>query len=292
MAQVTYKAAINLVKCCILLLYLRLFNVVRWFRLSCWGLLTIVAMYCTASIMATIFQCRPVIRAFDKDTPGTCIDTAKFWFANAGFSIATDIMILLLPMPLVWKLEVPVTQKVALVAVFTVGIFAVITSCMRVTTLDLFATSPDNTYNIENVMWTIIEPNVAVVCSCLPILRSLVVRFIPGLRSLGKSNKSQGSYGSYGPNSMTDKSRANGVESRPERNKDRPDWVELNGVKSSQGVHLASVRRPSSQTGSEEDMLVGKGKAGFKARPVAEETADGLRVQKTVEYSIQYSKGR
>ena len=292
MAQVTYKAAINLVKCCILLLYLRLFNVVRWFRLASWGLLTIVAMYCTASIMATIFQCSPVIRAFDKDTPGTCIDTAKFWFANAGFSIATDIMILLLPMPLVWKLEVPVTQKVALVAVFTVGIFAVFTSCMRVTTLDLFATSPDNTYNIENVMWTIIEPNVAVVCSCLPILRPLVVRFIPGLRSLGKSNKSQGSYGSYGPNSMNDKSRVNGVESRPERNKDRPDWVELNGVKSSQGVHLASVRRPSSQTGSEEDMLVGKGKAGFKAGPVAEETADGLRVQKTVEYSIQYSKGR
>jgi hypothetical protein len=292
MAQVTYKAAINLVKCCILLLYLRLFNVVRWFRLSSWGLLTIVAMYCTASIMATIFQCNPVIRAFDKDTPGTCIDTAKFWFANAGFSIATDIMILLLPMPLVWKLEVPVTQKVALVAVFTVGIFAVFTSCMRVTTLDLFATSPDNTYNIENVMWTIIEPNVAVVCSCLPILRPLVVRFIPGLRSLGKSNKSQGSYGSYGPNSMTDKSRVNGAESRPERNKDRPDWVELNGVKSSQGVHLASVRRPSSQTGSEEGMLVGKGKAGFKAGSVAEETADGLRVQKTVEYSIQYSKGR
>lgn len=29
MAQVTYKAAINLVKCCILLLYLRLFHVVR-----------------------------------------------------------------------------------------------------------------------------------------------------------------------------------------------------------------------------------------------------------------------
>src|SRR5690348_11141104 len=134
MAQVTYKAAINLVKCCILLLYLRLFNVVRWFRYSCWALLTAVGMYCTASILVTIFQCRPIIRAFDKDTPGTCIDTAKFWFANAGFSIASDVIILLLPMPLLWKLEVPRAQKYALMAVFTIGIFAVVTSCLRVTT--------------------------------------------------------------------------------------------------------------------------------------------------------------
>ena len=293
MAQVTYKAAINLVKCCILLLYLRLFHVVSWFRLSCWGLIAVVAMYCTASIAATIFQCQPVIRAFDKDTPGKCIDTAKFWFANAGFSIATDVIILLLPMPLVWRLEVPRTQKVALVAVFAVGIFVVVTSCLRVTTLDLFATSPDNTYNIANVMWTIIEPNVAVVCSCLPILRSLVVKFIPGLRSKSKSHGSYGTHGSTpgyyatgtgGPNSSTDKSR---VALKLGRSENRPDWVELRGVKSSQGVHLASVRRPGSQTGSEEDMLVGKGTKGPLAAATA---ADGLRVQKTVEYSIQYSK--
>lgn len=265
MAQVTYKAAINLVKCCILLLYLRLFDVVGWFRLSCWGLLVVVAMYCTASIAATIFQCSPVTRAFDKDTPGHCIDTAKFWFANAGFSIATDVIILLLPMPLVWRIELPRTQKVALVAVFAVGIFVVVTSCLRITTLDLFATSPDNTYNIANVMWTIIEPNVAVVCSCLPILRPLVVKFIPGLRSKSKSHSSYGTHGGTygstpgyyakgtgGPNSSTNRSR---VRQELGRSENRPDWVELSGVKSSQGVHLACVRRPSSRTDSEEDML-------------------------------------
>ncbi|KAK0620764.1 hypothetical protein B0T14DRAFT_430816 [Immersiella caudata] len=292
MAQVTYKAAINLVKCCILLLYLRLFQVVRWFRISCWALLAIVAIYCTASIAATIFQCQPVIRAFDKDTPGHCLDTAKFWFANAGFSIATDVIILLLPMPLVWKLEVPRTQKVALVAVFAVGIFVVVTSCLRVTTLDLFATSPDHTYNIANVMWTIIEPNVAVVCSCLPILRPLVVRFIPGLRSksIGKYHGSYGTNGSApghfgqgsgnrGQNSGTDKSRATLELARGEN---RPDWVELGGVKSPQGLHRASVHRPSSQTGSEEDMLVMKGSKGM----------GGSGVQRTMEYSVQYSKER
>lgn len=298
MAQITYKVAINLVKCCIILLYLRLFHVVRWFRVSCWALLAIVAMYCTGSVAATIFQCRPIIRAFDKTTPGTCINTAKFWFANAGFSIATDIIILLLPLPLVWKLEVPITQRLALVGVFTMGIFVVVTSCLRVTTLDLFATSPDNTYNIENVMWTIIEPNVAVICSCLPILRPLVVKFIPGLRSKSKSHGSYGTHGSmpgYNPNSSNGGGGMNSTTGKPRVTSEqeraaepKADWVELSGVKS-RGVHLASVRRPSSMTGSEEDMLVGKGANGAVVAPAA---ADGLRVQKTMEYSIQYSKER
>ncbi|KAK4252367.1 integral membrane protein [Corynascus novoguineensis] len=279
MAQVTYKAAINLVKCCILLLYLRIFYIVRWFRYSCWALLSIVAMYCAASILVTIFQCRPVIRAFDKDTPGTCIDTAKFWFANAGFSIATDIIILLLPMPLIWKLGAPKGQKYALMGVFAVGIFAVITSCLRVTTLDLFAKSPDNTYNIDNVMWTIVEPNVAVICACLPILRPLVVGLIPGLGS------SRGYGGTYSARAYgTSKSRTNVTQrsqSKPDSTSARHDWMELGGVKS-HGENLATIRRPSSHTGSEESILRGT------PAPPKDPSAPGI--QKTVEYSIQYSK--
>ncbi|KAL2188629.1 hypothetical protein L209DRAFT_751656 [Thermothelomyces heterothallicus CBS 203.75] len=282
MAQVTYKATINLVKCCILLLYLRLFFIVHWFRWSCWALLTIVAMYCVASILVTIFQCRPMIRAFDKSTPGTCIDTAKFWFANAGFSIATDIIILLLPMPLIWKLGAPRAQKIALMAVFAIGIFAVVTSCLRVTTLDIFATSPDNTYNIDNVMWTIVEPNVAIVCSCLPILRPLVVKLIPGLGS-----KHYGSYGSYGtPGYGTGRSRTNNTQrsqSRPDGADARHDWMELGGVKS-QGENLATIRRPSSHTGSEETILRGT--------PAPPKDPNITGIQKTVEYSVQYSKER
>ncbi|KND87690.1 hypothetical protein TOPH_07636 [Tolypocladium ophioglossoides CBS 100239] len=269
MAQVTYKVSINLSKCCILLLYLRLFHIVRWLRWSCWALLACIAIYCTASVAASIFQCHPVMRAFDKSIPGTCIDMAKLWFANAGFSIATDVIILLLPMPLVWRLKVPVAQKVALMAVFAVGIFVVVTSCLRVTTLDVFAKSPDNTYNIANVMWTIVEPNVAVVCACLPILRPFVVKLFPSLRSKGYTN----TYGA--PGGGTGKSRATtGSQSRGGR-----DWVELGGVKS-QGVHLATIQRPSSNTGSEESILAGN-KAPKDAAP---------GIQKTVEYSIQYSK--
>ncbi|KAK2616193.1 hypothetical protein QQS21_000825 [Conoideocrella luteorostrata] len=270
MAQVTYKAAINLTKCCILLLYLRIFSIVRWFRMSCWAMLTIVAMYCAASVLVTIFQCNPISRAFNKAMPGTCMNNTKFWYANAGFSIATDIIILLLPMPLVYKLDVPRFQKIALMAVFAIGIFVVITSCLRITSLDILATSPDMTYDIANVMWTIIEPNLAVVCACLPILRPLVVKIFPALRSKGYSNK----YAS----GQASKSRATAGSHHA---RSRNDWVAIEDSKSD-GIHMASIQRSGSTAGSDETIL-------GEAR---QSDGNGAGIQKTVEYTVEYSNKR
>ncbi|KXJ94865.1 hypothetical protein Micbo1qcDRAFT_221338 [Microdochium bolleyi] len=180
-SQVTYKTSINLTKASILLLYLRIFGSIRWFRNACVLVLTCVAMYWLASLAGTLFQCTPIQRAFNPSIPGHCINNLKFWYANAGFSIATDLIILVLPMLPVTTLEIPRVQKMALMFVFTLGIFVVITSCLRVTTIDIQAKTRDKTFDISSTMWTIIEMNVAIICSCLPQLRPLVVKLFPKL---------------------------------------------------------------------------------------------------------------
>lgn len=274
MSQITYKAAINLTKCSILLLYLRLFGIVRWMRWACRGLLGCVIIYCISSMTATIFQCNPVAKAFDKARTGTCINLATFWFANAGFSIATDVIVLLLPMPLVYGLEVPRAQKLALMAVFAIGVFVVITSCLRVTTLDVFATSTDNTYDIANVMWTIIEPNVAIVCACLPTLRQLVVKLFPALGSKSSANR----YGTPGYDSNAYGSKSRGSRGTGRRSQAPPtdDWVEPSCK--SKGIHMTTIQRNNSNAGSEESIL-------------ASGQNDAINgIKRTVEYSIQYSE--
>lgn len=119
--QIAYKACLNLTKASILLLYLRIFGNVKWFRWLCTVLTAIVATYCAISVTVTIFQCTPVTRVYDKTVAGRCIDNSKFWFANAGFSIATDLVILFMPLPMVYVLQLPRVQKAALMAVFTLG---------------------------------------------------------------------------------------------------------------------------------------------------------------------------
>lgn len=125
-SQYIYKACINLTKTSILLLYLRIFNKVKWFRWTCIGLIFIVNFYCIASVVITIFQCHPVQRAWDRSIDGSCIDNGKFWYANAGYSITTDLIILCVPMPLVKKLQIPKVQKAALSMVFMLGVLQVV----------------------------------------------------------------------------------------------------------------------------------------------------------------------
>ncbi|KAI9903891.1 hypothetical protein N3K66_000420 [Trichothecium roseum] len=292
MAQISYKAAINLTKCSIILLYLRIFNKIRWFKWACWFILACVAMYMAGSVLVTIFQCRPIRAAFDKTiTDKVCVNNTQFWYANAGFSISTDVIILLLPMPLVYQLQVPWPQKAALTGVFALGIFVVITSCLRITTLDILAETPDQTYDIENVMWTIIEPNVAVVCACLPILRPFIVKLIPALKSkasyarYGGGARGASSYG-YG----SSKSRA--ATANASQSRDKADWVEIGGAKSD-AMHMTAIQRSGSTAGSEDSILnqrgpqtVGPANSQTAGGPVVDQGGDGIH--KTVEYSIEY----
>ncbi|KAK5627974.1 hypothetical protein RRF57_003689 [Xylaria bambusicola] len=182
LTQITYKASINLTKSSVLLLYLRIFSRVKWFRQACLIILAFVALYCIAVIVATILQCIPVAAAFDKTiTNKICINNGQLWFANVGFSIASDIIILILPMPLVYSLQIPRVQKAALIFVFTFGAFVVITSCLRATTLNLQAKSRDPLYDVASTMWTTIEMSVAIICACLPQIRPLIVKLFPNI---------------------------------------------------------------------------------------------------------------
>ncbi|KAF7553954.1 hypothetical protein G7046_g6952 [Stylonectria norvegica] len=280
LTQISYKISINLTKISILLLYLRIFSKVRWFKWLCWFLIASVLCYAIASVTATIFQCSPVQRAFNNTIDGTCINNATFWFANAGFSITTDIIILFMPMALVYQLQIPQIQKVALLVVFALGGFVVITSCLRVTTIDIAAKSNDATYDISSTMWTVIEMNVAIVCACLPMIRPLIVKIFPRLMPKSSSNNQKYGSSAYGTKSFG----ANHSQAR-----DKNEWMQIDGK---DGIRLTQMKKPGS-TGSEESILGPAVEAGpsLVPQPNWPPGSDQQNsIQKTVQYSIEYSK--
>ena len=76
---------------------------------------------CFPGFIASVCTCQPRRRAWDPTVPGTCINLVVFALAGSALQIATDIAILLLPIPLVWKLKLPVRQRGALIAIFAAG---------------------------------------------------------------------------------------------------------------------------------------------------------------------------
>lgn len=119
--QTFYKLCLNLTKVSILLLYLRIFTQ-KWFRICCYVLISLVVTYGLVSLFySSVFQCHPIAKAYHKDLPGHCIDVIKTWKANAGFSIASDVMILVLPMPLIKSLHMSIKHKLGLALLFGLG---------------------------------------------------------------------------------------------------------------------------------------------------------------------------
>lgn len=52
---------------------------------------------------------------------GHCLNLGAHWFTNAGINIATDFMILILPLPILPKIRQTRQQRISLYFIFALG---------------------------------------------------------------------------------------------------------------------------------------------------------------------------
>lgn len=108
-------------KISILLFYIRIFSF-RNFRILAYIVGGIVISHGIGVFFAAIFQCSPITYTWDKTIiGGSCFDQEAFYRYVSPPNIVTDVLILVMPLPYVWKLQTQVEQKVALTGVFLLG---------------------------------------------------------------------------------------------------------------------------------------------------------------------------
>ena len=71
--------------------------------------------------MVAIFACNPIRGFYDLSVQARCIDSVSFYWANASLNVITDAIILVLPMPVVWRLHMPVRRKIGVSLLFVAG---------------------------------------------------------------------------------------------------------------------------------------------------------------------------
>lgn len=113
----------------------------------------------------------------------------SLWFPNAGVNIFTDLMIAMLPIKSIWGLQIPNRQKIALLGILTIGWFVCLVSILRLHALVVLSHHPEDRsyYSAAAAYWSSIEINLGIVCTCLPALKPLIVRMIPGFSTRGSS---------------------------------------------------------------------------------------------------------
>ena len=70
---------------------------------------------------ATIFQCVPPDKLWRMKTPGYCGSKYKYFLGTAIPEVVTDFVILAMPLPYIWNLQMKLRQKVLLSLVFILG---------------------------------------------------------------------------------------------------------------------------------------------------------------------------
>lgn len=78
--------------------------------------------YTIGIFFSLLFACNPVEKSFNAlVTEGTCISTASLYIATAVFNIASDVVLFVLPLPMISGLQMPRKQKLGLVFIFGIG---------------------------------------------------------------------------------------------------------------------------------------------------------------------------
>ena len=114
-------AAFTCAKIAILALYLRIFTL-KPYRISAYVIGSIVLANWLVAFVLSCFKCAPFAYNWDRTIPyGSCLDINREYQWITFPNIVTDVMILLLPMRVVWKLQVPRVQKIGLAVTFLTG---------------------------------------------------------------------------------------------------------------------------------------------------------------------------
>jgi hypothetical protein len=108
------------VKISILLFYRRLFDTKRFKLVSIIVASSVIAYWVCFTLVA-IFQCTPVHYTWDKNVSGKCIDAYALLMAASVLNIINDIVIVIMPIPVVWCLRVSRQQKMGLTGLFLLG---------------------------------------------------------------------------------------------------------------------------------------------------------------------------
>lgn len=122
--EIVYLLAVTAIKTSILCLYLRI-SPSKSFRKVVLAHMVLAVSGGLIATLATILQCMPVAKTWNGALHGKCFDRGILLEAVVVFNLATNTMILLLPMPMIIGLHMPWRRKLMVLSIFSIGIMQV-----------------------------------------------------------------------------------------------------------------------------------------------------------------------
>ncbi|KAH8667114.1 hypothetical protein BX600DRAFT_550031 [Xylariales sp. PMI_506] len=207
-SKILYVVVQGVGKIAVLILYQRLFKTpkgVRGYQLAfhraCRVLIVLTFIMEAIYLFLIAFQCLPVASLWDPSIPSTrCVGVTAAWVAGGSVNIAADVALMILPIPILLKLQISNRRRSVVSFMFIVASLGIIASLVRIKYLAEGSSQYDSTwYNVYVNAWSTIELLCVVVCGCVPALKPALSLFkkkiistITGVNSEVKSTANGG----------------------------------------------------------------------------------------------------
>ncbi|KAF5130191.1 uncharacterized protein G6M90_00g039510 [Metarhizium brunneum] len=225
-----YQIGISFFKIALLISYLRLLQGTdrKVYRMVVWTTIVIVFLAHLGCTLSLVFACTPVEKSWKPWVAGSCLQPGPSFTGYAVVTIVSDVVVAVLPIPVLLKLNVRPEKKLGLIGIFMLGLFTTLCSIMRYVQIDRIQNGDGNSTML--VLWGTIEFNVGNMVSSLPFLAPVCMKKARDYRS------------KYSGGSNSGPSRSRGL-----RNGER--------YKLSDRSHDKSAFVSANKSGSEENIL-------------------------------------
>lgn len=163
-----YQLGISFFKIALLISYLRLLKGTdqKTYRRVVWTTIVLVFLAHLACSFSLVFACTPVDKSWNPLKDGTCLPPGPSFTVYAVVTIVSDIVVAVLPIPVLLRLNVRVEKKAGLIAIFLLGLFTTLCSILRYLEINRIQYGDGNSTML--VLWGTIEFNVGVSSNSSP----------------------------------------------------------------------------------------------------------------------------
>ncbi|CAI6018678.1 unnamed protein product [Clonostachys chloroleuca] len=137
MSKVSYRLYINPIMYCFTMLFAKSAVLLEWthifvpngvrnkFFWTCHVLIVVNILFYLAFIIVVHFYCNPREKIWNRWIDGTCLDRKRVDAPSAVFNLVMDVIILLLPQRVIWKLNMTGQRRLGVSIIFSIGLLYV-----------------------------------------------------------------------------------------------------------------------------------------------------------------------
>ncbi|RDA85741.1 hypothetical protein CP532_5957 [Ophiocordyceps camponoti-leonardi (nom. inval.)] len=190
-----YQLGISFFKIALLISYLRLLKGTdqRTYRRLVWLTIFLVFFAHLGCSLSLILACTPVAKSWNPLMDGSCLPPGPSFTGYAIVTIVSDVVVAILPIPVLLKLNIRLEKKIGLIGIFMLGLFTTLCSIMRYTQINRIQYGDGNSTML--VLWGTIEFNVGNMVSSLPFLAPVCMKKAKDYRSKYSAGSGGSSHG-------------------------------------------------------------------------------------------------